>query len=222
MIAPSIPRHRALPLLLVSIATVAFIMTPSIVGCLLQQPRVLAADARPQAAVGAQAIVLKSPNGKFTVRIEATDEGCALKLSEGERECTLKLGTAVGSLALRSGGCDAVATSSKGYGAFTVGDPAGGKMSTCYVFSHFDDTGRHQASESAFACYDMTKGPPRAANAALFADSTGVGKLQLLCGDKQLVVSPEDDEPAGVFDKAEPPKETHRSDNIRSGLVILD
>lgn len=215
MLAPSTPRAQIFPLLLIASAITLFVISPAIMGCLIQQPTVLAAEpqqAQPQrdekeirptpaATRAAEAIRLVSPNGKFYIRLEATDTGARIVLAEGDRKIDLHLTEATGNLFIRSGDCTYAATSSKSYSASTVGHAATGRLTTAYCSSP-----NGKAVESAVACYVLTE-HNASANAALYADDNGVGKLQLMRGANHVTVDcPEYDEeqPAGGLFRNDP------------------
>lgn len=215
MLAPSTSRASIFPLLLIASAITIFAASPAIVGCLIQKPTLLAAEPQPHRAAEKtqEAIRLVSPNGKFYIRLEATDTGARITLAEGDRKIDLHLTEATGNLFIRSGDCTYAATSSKSYSASTVGHAATGRLTTAYCSALKDKT-----IESAFACYVLSE-RNTSANAALYADDNGVGKLQLMRGENHVTVDcPEEDEERGLFD--DKPKDTGlKPPNGTSSLV---
>ena len=216
MLAPSTSRASIFPLLLIASAITIFAISPNIVGCLIQKPTLLAAEPQRAAEKTQEAIRLVSPNGKFYIRLQATDTGARITLAEGDRKIDLHLTESTGNLFIRSGDCTYAATSSKSYSASTVGHAATGRLTTAYCSSFKDNS-----IESAFACYVLSE-RNTSANAALYADDNGVGKLQLMRGENHVTVDcPEEDEerPAGgLFD--DKPKDTGlKPPNGTSSLV---
>lgn len=200
----SIPRTRLFPAIMIASAIMIFAISPAVVGCLIQKPTLLAAEPQQphRAAEKTQeAIRLVSPNKKFYIRLEATDNGARITLAEGDRKIDLHLTEATGNLFIRSGDCTYAATSSKSYSASTVGHAATGRLTTAYCSALKDKT-----IESAFACYVLSE-RNTSANAALYADDHGVGKLQLMRGENHVTVDcPEEDEerPAGGLFRDDP------------------
>ena len=83
MLSMSIPRTRLFPAILIATAAIAFAASHAIVGCLIQKPTLLAAEPQPHRAAEKtqEAIRLVSPNGKFYIRLEATDNGARITLA---------------------------------------------------------------------------------------------------------------------------------------------
>lgn len=240
MLAPSIPRAKIFQLCVVFSAILILASAPLFFGCLFPSTHLLAAgpfppDEPPVTATPANApslLVLKSPDGRFVIELRCTDErGAEIVMSDTsirdaagfvQRKCEFSLTPGSGNMRLAGGDCAYGATSTYGYAGSTIGSTQGKKISTCYIVAH--GKGADRTYESAFACYDLSAGPPTAANAAMYCDSNGVGTVQLV-RDKdhiRIQVPQEEPEPAGNFDVERQPKEAGAIEPKVDPLVYLD
>lgn len=238
MLAPSIPRTQILGICVVFAAISMIAAAPLFFGCLIPSANLLAAgplppDEPPVSATPAKApslLVLQSPDGRFSIELSCTDEGgaCVKLLDQSQldasgkasRQCELTLSPAAGNLHLAGGDCAYGATSMNSYAGSTIGSTQGKKISTCYIVAH--GQGADRTYESAFACYDLSSGPPSAANAALYVDSHVIGTLQLVRGKEHMRVQvpQKEPEPAGNFERQ--PKEAGAIEPKVDPLVYLD
>lgn len=178
----SIPHFQFSALLVATAVLFAVIWAPTFAGCLIQQPAVVAAEPQPVKADDTNTLRLTSPNGVYTVLLQAQDTGCRLILTDTKTNRTtshaLTEDRAV--LNLNGGPCKYGAVSSKDYAGSSVLNADVERLTTMFV--NIDDAG----TMSGVACYDGVTGNP---DAAIYADA-GVGTIRLQRDNEAFTIQP--------------------------------